>query len=303
MNTLSIFQVSLLLFTLLGGVTVAQEESKHPAVLDTGKIEQLTGAKGKLDAADNIFKVSVPRTDLSVTVAGVKMVPPMGLTSWVAFQPVGNQVMIMGDFVLQEDQINPVLSTALDNGIEVTALHNHFLWDTPKVMFMHIGGMGDADKLAAGVGKVFAKLKETSGGKGQTPHTPFDAKKTSLDPKPLESIIGAPVEKTGEVYKVTIGLNTQMDGHDVGKAMGVNTWAAFAGSNDKAIVEGDFAMLESELQGVLKALRGADIAITSIHSHMIGESPKIIFLHYWGTGSVANLAKAIKTALDTQAKH
>ena len=148
-----------------------------------------------------------------------------------------------------------------------------------------------------------AKLKETSGGKGQTPHTPFDAKKTSLDPKPIESIIGASVEKTGEVYKVTIGLTTQMDGHTVGKAMGVNTWAAFAGSNDKAIVEGDFAMLESELQGVLKALRGADIAITSIHSHMIGESPKIIFLHYWGTGSVSDLAKAIKTALDTQSKN
>ncbi len=135
-------------------------------MLDTGKIEQLTSAKGKLDAADNIFKVSVPHADLSVTMAGVKMVPPMGLTSWVAFQPAGNQVMIMGDFVLQEDQINPVLSTALDNGIEVTALHNHFLWDTPKVMFMHIGGVGDADKLAAGVGKAFAKLKETSGGKG-----------------------------------------------------------------------------------------------------------------------------------------
>jgi hypothetical protein len=170
-------------------------------------------------------------------------------------------------------------------------------------MFMHVGGLGNAYALAAGVGKVFAKLKETSGGKGQSPHTPFDASKTSLDPKPIEAIIGAPVEKTGDVYKATIGLGTQMDGHAVGKSMGVNTWAVFAGSNDKAIVEGDFAMLESELQGILKALRGAGVAITTIHSHMISESPKIIFLHYWGIGPANDLAKAVKTALDTQAKN
>jgi hypothetical protein len=210
--------------------------------------------------------------------------------------------MVMGDMVLQEDQVNPVLSIALDNGIEVTALHNHFLWDTPKVMFMHIGGMGDLDKLATGVGKIFLEIKNTSGGKIHVSHTLFAASKTSLDPKAIETIIGVPVEKAGEIYKVTIGRSTMMAGHDAGKSMGVNTWAAFAGSDKKAVVDGDFAMLESELQGVLKALRSAGIFITAIHHHMIGESPKIILLHYWGTGSVSDLAKGIKTALDTQAK-
>jgi hypothetical protein len=303
MNSIRQSQVlALLTASLLGNVAAVRAQDQHTVALDTAKIEQLTGAKGKLDSAENAFKVSVPRGDLTVTVVGVKMTPATGFTSWAAFTPAGDLVMVMGDMVLQEDQINPVMSTALENGIEVTALHNHLLWDTPKVMFMHIGGLGDAEKLATGIGKVFAEIKATSGAKNSEIPKSFDAGKTSLDPKPIETIIGVPVEKADEVYKVTIGRTTQMDGHTVGKTMGVNTWAVFAGSNDKAIVEGDFAVLESELQGVLRALRGAGIAITTIHNHMVGESPRIVFLHYWGAGSVTDLAKAFKAALDTQAK-
>lgn len=302
MNTIRWYQASMLL--LCAFVTAqgfAQQEQNHKDLPYTNKIEKLTGVKGKLDAAENVFKVSVPRTDLSVTVAGVKMIPAMGFTSWVAFKPAGDQVMVMGDMVLTEDQVNPVLSMALDNGIEVTALHNHFLWDTPKVMYMHIGGMGDIEKLATGVGKIFQEIKQTSAVKVPAPHTPLVASKTSLDPKTIETIIGVPVEKAGEIYKVTLGRATQMTEHEAGKTMGVNTWAAFAGSDKNAVVDGDFAMLESELQGVLKALRSAGIFITAIHHHMTGESPKIVFLHFWGVGSVNDLAKAIKTALDTQA--
>jgi len=300
MNTIRWYQASMLLCALVTGHSFAQQEQSHSDSLNTIKIESLTGVKGKLDAAENVFKVSVPRTDLAVTVAGVKMIPPMGLTSWAAFKSVGDQVMVMGDMVLQEHQVNPVLSIALDNGIEVTALHNHFLWDTPKVIFMHIGGMGDLEKLATGVGKIFLEIKNTSSGKTHVPHTPFSASKTSLDPKAIETIIGVPVEKVGEVYKVTIGRTTVTAEYDAGKTMGVNTWAAFTGSNKNAVVDGDFAMLESELQGVLKALRSTGILITAIHHHMTGESPKIVFLHYWGTGSVSDLAKAIKTALNSQ---
>ncbi|WP_411726773.1 DUF1259 domain-containing protein [Methyloglobulus sp.] len=302
MNTIRWYQASMLLLCALAtNHGFAQQEQSPLGSLNTIKIEKLTGVKGKLDAAENVFKVSVPRTDLAVTIAGVKMIPAMGLTSWVGFQAAGDQVMVMGDMVLQDDQVNPVLSIALDSGIEVTALHNHFLWDTPKVMFMHIGGLGNLDKLAAGVGKIFLEIKNTSGGKVHAPHTPFVASKTSLDPKAIETIIGVPVEKADEIYKVTIGRSTMMTGHDAGKAMGVNTWAAFAGSDKKAVVDGDFAMLESELQGVLKALHNAGIFITAIHHHMIGESPKIVFLHYWGVGSVNDLAKAIKSALNSQA--
>src|SRR5437899_151548 len=142
----------------------------RPPQLDTVRIEELTGAKGKLDPNEGVFKVSVPRGDLDVRVAGVRMTPPMGLTSWASFKRIGQHTVVMGDMVLLEDQVNPVMSTALDNGLEVTALHNHFLWDSPRVMFMHLGGMGIEEGLAAAVGKVFTKIKETSGGKGETPN-------------------------------------------------------------------------------------------------------------------------------------
>ncbi|WAK00280.1 DUF1259 domain-containing protein [Methylobacter sp. YRD-M1] len=292
--------VLVLCASLIGPVTAKQKQA-HSADLDIAKIERLTGLRGTLDKNENVFKISQPRSDLNVTVAGVKIIPPMGLTSWAAFKPAGHQVMVMGDLVLQEDQVNTVMSEALDNGIEVTALHNHFLWDTPKVMFMHIGGTGDSDKLAIAVGRLFEAIQSTTGSKSAPPSSvSIDATKTSLDLKGIESIIGAPLEKTGNVYKVTLGLTTKMAGHEAGKAMGVNTWAVFTGSNEQASVDGDFAMRESELQGVLKALRTAGINITAIHNHMRGESPSIVFLHYWGTGPANNLAKGIKSALDTQ---
>lgn len=270
--------------------------------LDTAKIEQLTGIKGELNTQEGVFKVSVPRTDLAITAAGVKLTPPMGLTSWAAFHKAGNQTMVMGDIVLLEDQVNPVMSVALTHGLEVTALHNHFFWDAPKVMFMHIGGMGTEETLAGAVGQVFATVKETSGGKGNVPQAALDPAKTSLDPKPIEDILGVKGQMANGVYKITIGRATTMHGHDVGNAMGVNTWAAFVGSDDQAVVDGDVAMLEPELQPVLKALRGAGIHVVAIHQHMTMEVPRVVFLHYWGLGATRTLAQGLKAALDTQHK-
>jgi hypothetical protein len=276
-------------------VTAAQGDK-----LDAAKIEELTGAKGKLDEKEGAFKVSMPRSDLSVIAAGVRLTPPMGLTSWAAFKRAGSHTMVMGDTVLLEDQVNPVMSVALDNGLEVTALHNHFFWDTPKVMFMHIGGMGDEAMLAAAVGKVFAKIRDTSGGKGDVPTADIDPAKTSLVPDKIEAILGAKGDLKDGVYKVVLGRTAKMHGTEIGNTMGVNTWAAFAGADDKAVVDGDFAMLEPELQRVLKALRGAGINIVAIHQHMTGESPRIMFLHYWGVGPTQALAKGLKAALETQ---
>jgi hypothetical protein len=272
------------------------------AKLDTAKIEQLTGVKGELNEKEGVYTVRVPRSDLQVTTAGVKMNPAMGLTSYAAFMKAGARTMVMGDTTLLEDQVNPVMSVALDNGLEVTALHNHFFWDSPKVMFMHIGGMGDEEKLASGVGKVFAKIKETSGGKGQIPKADLDPAKTSLDPKNIEGVLGVKGQMANGVYKITIGRTTKMGGHEVGNAMGINTWAAFVGGDQTAVVDGDFVMLEKELQSVLKALRGAGINVVAIHNHIETESPRIVFLHYWGVGSTTDLAKGLKTALDTQKK-
>src|SRR5436309_5876401 len=277
----------------------AQTSTKgQVATLDTASIEQLTGAKGKLDEKEGVFKVSVPRSDLTIIAAGVHLTPPMGLTTWAAFKRHGKDAMVMGDMVLAEDQVNPVMSVALDSGLEVTALHNHFFWDSPKVMFMHIGGMGEEARLAGAVGKVFAKIKETSGGKGDVPTVDIDPAKSSLDPKKIDAILGKSGELKDGVYKVTMGRATTMHGETMGSTMGVNTWAAFAGSDDKAVVDGDFAMLESELQGVLKTLRGAGINVVAIHQHMTGESPRVIFLHYWGVGPTEELAKGLRAALD-----
>jgi hypothetical protein len=268
--------------------------------LDTATIEKLTGVKGKLDDKAGVFKVSVPRKDLQVTVADhVKMPPGMGLTAWAAFQKMGDHAMVMGDIVMTEDQVNPAMSAALDNGLEVTALHNHFFWDKPKIMFMHIGGMGDETTLATGVGKVFAMLKE----KPEAVKMPdIDPAKSKLDTATLDAAFATKGDYKDGVYKATFGRTTKMGDTEVGNAMGVNTWAAIEGTDDSAVIDGDFAMLESELQNVLKTLRKANINIVAIHQHMTGEQPRIMFLHYWGIGKAQDLAKGVKAALDTQAK-
>lgn len=271
-----------------------------PSALNTKQIEELTGARGVLNEKEGVFKVSVPRTDLQVAATGVRITPAMGLTSWAAFTKEGGHTMVMGDLVLLEDQVNPVMDAALSNGLEVTALHNHFLWENPRVMFMHVGGMGDEARLAEAVGKVFAKIKETSPKPGVAPWVVIDPAKSTLDPNKIDEILGRTGEATAGVYKFVFGRETTMHGEPVGAAMGVNTWAAFSGSDDRAVVDGDFAMHESELQGVLKALRDADINIVAIHHHMSGETPRILFLHFWGVGTTQRLARGLKAALDAQ---
>jgi len=287
-----------------GAWALAQEAKEaRGAMLDTAMIEQLTGAKGTWDEQEGVFKVGLPRGDITATVAGVKMSVPMGLGGWAAFKKMGNTCMVMGDNVLLEDQVNPVMSAALESGLDVTALHNHFLWDSPRIMFMHIGGMGDEAKLAEAVGKVFAKIRETSGGKGQTPRADIDASKSTINGKRIEEVLGHKGDaQPGGAFKVVIGRTIKMHGYDVGNAMGINTWASFAGSDDKAVVDGDFVMTEQELQPVLKALRGAGINIVAIHNHMTFEQPRAMFLHFWGVGSAADLARGLKAALDAQAK-
>jgi hypothetical protein len=315
----SIVVGTMLALTWLMLVRSDVESAAGEARLDTAMIERLTGMKGELSEKEGVFKVSMPRSDLAITVAGVKMTPPLGLTSWAAFQHAGSHVMVMGDMVLLENQVNPVMSAALENGLDVTALHNHFLWDAPRVMFMHIGGMGQEETLAGAVGKVFATIQTTSRRTSDVPrverspaetfldpHTSelpqveLSPAQTSLNPKIIEDLLGVKGQLASGVYKITLGRTTTMHGHEVGNAMGVNTWAAFAGSDSEAVVDGDFVMFEPELQPALKALRGAGINIVAIHHHMIEESPRTVFLHYWGVGPTRALATGLKAALETQ---
>src|SRR5690242_14729057 len=196
-------------------------------VLDTAKIEQLTGLKGQWNEKEHVFKVQMPRSDLAVTAAGAKLTPPLGLTAWAAFTKAGAHAVVMGDMVLTEDQVNPAMTAALDNGLEVTALHNHFFWENPRVMFMHIGGMGDEAALATAVGKVFAAIKETSGGKGDVPRADIDPGRSALDTKAIDAVLGRSGDFKDGVYKVVLGRETTMHGDAMGSAMGVNTWVAF----------------------------------------------------------------------------
>ncbi len=279
----------------------AQTGSKKPE-LNIAKIEELTGLKGNYNKSEGVFKVSFPRDDLEVKVGKVKLTPALGLTAWTAFTKTGDQVMAMGDIVMTERQVNAVMDVALKNGLEVTALHNHFFQEEPRIFFMHIGGMGTEEFLAGAVGKVFAKLKETMKNPPAFPTANIDPAKTKLTEQILVEVIGHAGELKNGVYKISIGRPTKMHGYTMGKAMGVNTWAAFSGTDQEALVIGDFAMYEDELQGVLKALRKGNIQVVAIHNHMTHEKPRVVFLHYWGIGPAKSLAASVKAALDTQPK-
>jgi len=286
------FLVTLLMaFTCVSPRLFAMAEDK----INNAKIEELTGAKGKWNEKEGVFKVSVPRSDLNIMAAGIKLPPSMGLTAWAAFKNMEGHTMVMGDIVLLEDQVNPAMDAALENGLEVTALHNHFFWDSPKLMFMHVGGMGDSEKLAQAIGKVFEKLHQ----QGKTNHLAApNSQERSIHADKLDAILKATGETNQGVYKWTFGRTITMSGMEFGNAMGVNTWAAFLGTDDNARVAGDFAMLEDELQSVLKALRKARINVVAIHNHMTKESPRMMFLHYWGEGKAEDLARGVRSGLD-----
>ncbi|MBI3850035.1 MAG: DUF1259 domain-containing protein [Verrucomicrobia bacterium] len=273
--------------------------------IDTAAIERLTGLKGAFNEQEDVFKVSAPRTDVKVAVDEWVMPPFMGLTSWAAFTPGKTaEAMVMGDLVLFQDEVNPVMSAALDAGLNVTALHNHFFFDEPKVFFMHIGGEGSVERVATGVRKALDKVKEIRAATPQ-PAKSFNGARlpaqSSITGKAIEDLLGIKGQANNGMFKVVIGRKTKMPcGCEVGKEMGVNTWAAFAGTDENAVVDGDFAVHENELQGVLKALRKAGINIVAIHHHMTHEEPRMIFLHYWGKGKAESLARNLKQTLDVQ---
>jgi hypothetical protein len=286
----------LLLFIALYGANI----SLVCAALDTAKIDQITGLKGKLNEKEGVYKVTFPRNDVKVVVDGWTMPPFMGLGTWAAFIETNNGAMVMGDTVLFEDEVNSAMSAALDNGLSVTALHNHFFFDQPKVYFMHIEGEGSVDKLAGAVRSVYDAIKQTRAANPQ-PKDSFDAKslpeKNSITAAPLNEIFDMHGETKDGMVKFTIGRPAKMHGVRIDKDMGVNTWAAFAGTDDNAIVDGDFAVTEDELQPVLKSLLKEKIKIVAIHQHMTHEEPRMMFFHYWGRGSAKDLANGVKGGL------
>lgn len=256
------------------------------------------------DYKANVLKVNIPRNDLSVLVAGVATPTPFGFGGWLAMtKGDGGRDVMMGDLVLLEDEVSPVMSALLDHGLEVTALHNHFFWETPRVFYMHVMGHGRAMDLANQAKPALDLIGRTGRGTS-SPAAP--SPQPAMDTARIAKIVGLTGEQTGAVYKITVGrddLKMKEMGATINARMGLNTWAAFLGTDQQAVVAGDVAMLEREVTPVLKTLRSQGLDVVAIHHHMIGSSPVVIFLHYWGKGPAEKLAKAFRTALDQLGKN
>lgn len=270
--------------------------------LDIPKIEQLTGMKGVEKNGE--YKITVPQNDLNIMVDGFKITPPMGLGSWAAFTPCADSAMVMGDIIVTETDLKPVQQEVIKQGFAITAIHNHFVRNQPNAMYMHIYGKGKVEGLSASVRSIFDKVKES---RGKDPKaSPADSVNNTLNIGLLDSIIGQKGEMSKGVYKYTIGrpdVALSEHGIPISTFMGFNTWAAWQGSPEKAAVAGDFTMIENEVESVIKALVENGIEVVAVHNHMLHETPRIFFLHYWGVGNAEQLVKGLKAALDQTGKN
>ncbi len=273
-------------------------------MLNTQVIESTTGIKGQ--TTGDVLKLSVPRKEVRVTLDGFEIIPFMGLTSWVAFRQGHHHATLMGDIVVLEDEIHGAMAAAIQSDLYVTALHNHFVREQPRAMFMHIEGTADEDALATGAHEIFEAIKAV---RKKHPVEPAAEKVNSnLDTQRLEEIVAHKGESKDGVFKFVLGRPTvpavckRCGDLDIDATMGYNTWAAFQGADERAAVCGDFAMLENEVHLVIRELQAGNIAVVAVHNHMFFEDPRTIFLHYWGMGRAAELATTFKGALDRQAQ-
>jgi hypothetical protein len=263
------------------------------------------GRQGDFKA--NVLKVNIPRSDLKVTIDGIATPTPFGFGGWLAMtKGTGGNDVMMGDLVLLEDEVNPVMSALLSNGLEVTALHSHFFFESPRIFYMHVHGHGKAADLAK-----MAKPALDLIGKGAAQHQSSVSGGNSnvtggtIDTAKIATLVGHEGEQSGQVYKITIGrddINLKEMGAPINARMGLNTWAALFGTDANAEIAGDVAMLAPEVTPVLKALRANGLNVVAIHNHMTSGEPTVYFLHYWGTGSAEKLASGFKAALNELGK-
>jgi Domain of Unknown Function (DUF1259) len=294
---------NLIAIGVLMGLAAAATAQTMPADYD-GVLKAL-GKQG--DFKGNVLKINVPRNDLKVTIDGIATPTPFGFGGWLAMtKGTGGNDVMMGDLVLLEDEVNPVMSALLENGLEVTALHNHFFFESPRIFYMHVHGHGKAADLAK-----MAKPAVDLIGKGSLQHQSSvsgggsNVTAGKIDTAAIAKLVGYEGEQSGQVYKITIGrddLNLKEMGATINARMGLNTWAAFFGSDSNAQIAGDIAMLAQEVTPVLKALRSNGLNVVAIHNHMTGGQPTVYFLHYWGTGPVEKLATGFKAALNELGK-
>lgn len=272
---------------------------------DYDNVLKTLGKQG--DFKDGVLKINIPRSDLKVTIDGIATPTPFGFGGWLAMtKGTGGNDVMMGDLVLLEDEVNPVMSALLTNGLEATALHNHFFFESPRIFYMHVHGHGKAVDLAS-----MAKPAIDLIGKGSPQHQSSVSGGSSnisagqMDTAKIAKLVGHEGEPSGAVYKITIGrddIKLKEMGATINARMGLNTWAAFFGSDANAEIAGDVAMLASEVTPVLKALRASGLNVVAIHHHMTVGQPLVYFLHYWGTGPAEKLASGFRAALNELGK-
>jgi len=293
------------------GLAVIGDADGQDLPVDYKEVLSILGKKG--DYKENVLKVNIPRSDLKIAVEGVATPTAFGFGGWVAMtKGDGDMEVAMGDLVLLEDEVNPVMSALLEHGLEVTALHNHFFWEQPRIFYMHVHGHGKAAELAQQlkpaldlVGHVPRKSAANIAANPSFGAKPVDVVEGKLNVESLEKTIGHKADRNGPVIKFTIGrddLKVREMGAPINARMGLNTWAALVGTDENAAIAGDVAMLESEVNPVLKALRSHQLDVVAIHHHMFGTQPQIIFLHYWGVGPAVQLAEGFKAALNELGK-
>lgn len=287
----------LMIVMLVGNICLA-----GPVNLNADAITRASGAKATMQA-DGVVRIGWKRDDVKVTIDGESFPASAGLGSWAAFKATNHGAIVMGDMALFRDEVEPAIDAAFAHGLEVTALHNHFFYDVPKVFFMHIGGHGDPVKLAEGVKAIWDAVKQLRqdhpipadgfGGLRPTPGGKIDAEK-------IAKITGLKPLISPEMVKVSLARKGNMHGVPVGGTMGLGTWAAFVGSDELASVDGDLIMTGPEVQSVLHALRHSSFHIVALHNHMIGDQPPFYFVHFWAVGSADVLAKGFRSVLDAQ---
>jgi len=285
---------------LLGGTVLAFAGSASAQEIDWSKVDEAFGRKPAVSG--DVHRYGFPRTDLTVTLDGVTIKPTLALGGWVAFKPAHGGAMVMGDLVLLETEINPVMTALIQNGLEITAIHNHVLRGSPATFYMHVGGHGDPAKMATTILQALQSSKTPLA----PPVAPASQPAIDLDTAQLDQIIGVKGAANGGVYQCAVprrdpvtegGMKLEPAG-----PIGVATAIGFQPTGGgKAAITGDFVLAGEEVNPVIKALRESGIEVTAIHSHMLTEQPRLIFMHFWAVDDAVKLARGLRAALDKMA--